>query len=201
MSHHIGSLTAYNILDTFSNNDFVNVLNYSSFTNYTIPCFEDMLVQATEENIKIFKEAIGLLKPSGKTQLDQALEMAFNLLAKVTKTTRSHNELPWCTSTRHVDHVVLHLIVRLSGTLFTNTHRFEERSLCLAVVSKTKFAYFFKMSNTEYRSLIKFLFKEGLSPAQVKERLNGEYKAYSPFTAQWKFRWKSLASVERPSKI
>ncbi|VEN50274.1 unnamed protein product, partial [Callosobruchus maculatus] len=82
MGHHIGSLTAFNILDTFSNNDYVNVLNYSSKTNYTIPCFQDMLVQATKENINVFKDAISALEPEGKTNLAQALEVAFDLLAK-----------------------------------------------------------------------------------------------------------------------
>ncbi|CAG9816684.1 unnamed protein product [Phaedon cochleariae] len=82
MGHHIGSLTAFSILDTFSNNDYVNVLNYSSTTNYTIPCFENMLVQATEENIIVFKEAINNLKPDGKTHVGQALGVAFELLEK-----------------------------------------------------------------------------------------------------------------------
>ncbi|KAG5870579.1 Voltage-dependent calcium channel subunit alpha-2/delta-3 [Gonioctena quinquepunctata] len=81
MGHHISLLTASSILDTLSNNDYVNVLNYSSSTNYTIPCFGDMLVQATEENIAIFKRAISQLDPEGKTQLDQALQVAFELLA------------------------------------------------------------------------------------------------------------------------
>lgn len=44
----------------------------------------------------------------------------------------------------------------------------------------TRVAYFFKMSKTEYRSVIKFLFKEGLSPAQIKERLDGVYKESAP---------------------
>ncbi|KAJ8923671.1 hypothetical protein NQ315_010251, partial [Exocentrus adspersus] len=80
MGHHIGSLTASSILDTFSNNDYINVFNYSSTTNYTIPCFENMLVQATKENIGIFKEAISRMEPEGKTNLGQALEVAFELL-------------------------------------------------------------------------------------------------------------------------
>lgn len=83
MGHHIGSLTASSILDTFSNNDFINVLNYSSTTNYTIPCFENMLVQATRENIDIFRKAIELMQPEGKTDIAQALGVAFNLLKSV----------------------------------------------------------------------------------------------------------------------
>nr|XP_023018198.1 voltage-dependent calcium channel subunit alpha-2/delta-3-like [Leptinotarsa decemlineata] len=81
IGHHIAVMTASSILDTFSNNDYVNILNYSSVANYTIPCFANMLVQATEENISIFKSAISKLIPDGKTQLDHALQVAFELLA------------------------------------------------------------------------------------------------------------------------
>lgn len=83
LGHHIGALTAKSILDTFSNNDYVNIMNYTDKTNYIVPCFEDMLVQATKENIQLFGEALDSLKPEGKTQLGQALEVAFKLLAKV----------------------------------------------------------------------------------------------------------------------
>lgn len=36
------------------------------------------------------------------------------------------------------------------------------------------------MAKVEYRSVIKFLFKEGLSPAQIKSRLDGVYGTPSP---------------------
>ncbi|XP_066247388.1 voltage-dependent calcium channel subunit alpha-2/delta-3 isoform X3 [Euwallacea similis] len=81
MGKHIASLTANSILDTFSNNDFVNVMNYSETTNYIVPCFENNLIQATKENIHVFKDAIARLLPNGKTKLDQALEKAFGLLS------------------------------------------------------------------------------------------------------------------------
>ncbi|XP_066155401.1 voltage-dependent calcium channel subunit alpha-2/delta-3 isoform X2 [Euwallacea fornicatus] len=82
MGKHIASLTANSILDTFSNNDFVNVMNYSESTNYIVPCFENNLIQATKENIHVFKDAIARLLPNGKTKLDQALEKAFGLLSQ-----------------------------------------------------------------------------------------------------------------------
>ncbi|KAJ3639553.1 hypothetical protein Zmor_002907 [Zophobas morio] len=83
MGRHIGALTVNTILDTFSNNDYVNVLFYSNeTTNFSIPCFRDLLVQATPENIMIFKEAIRHFYPSGKTDLPQALQMAFDILEK-----------------------------------------------------------------------------------------------------------------------
>lgn len=83
MGKHIGVLTVNSILDTFSNNDYVNIFNYSETTNYMVPCFENLLVQATRENIRIFKEAIKRLEPTGKTKLSQALEKAFDLLSLV----------------------------------------------------------------------------------------------------------------------
>lgn len=74
-------------------------MNYTDRTNYLVPCFEDMLVQATKENIGLFSEAIDSLDPEGKTQLGQALEVAFNLLAKValffTGLRQSYSLLRW----------------------------------------------------------------------------------------------------------
>lgn len=74
-------------------------MNYTDRTNYLVPCFEDMLVQATKENIGLFTEAIDSLDPEGKTQLGQALEVAFNLLAKValffTGLQQSYSLLSW----------------------------------------------------------------------------------------------------------
>lgn len=58
-------------------------MNYTDKTNYLVPCFGDRLVQATKENIQLFNDAVDNLQPEGKTQLGQALEVAFNLLAKV----------------------------------------------------------------------------------------------------------------------
>lgn len=72
-------------MDTFSNNDYVNIMNYSSTTDYLIPCFNGTFVQATKENVNVFKDALETLKPEGKTQLGQALEHAFNLLNMVRK--------------------------------------------------------------------------------------------------------------------
>lgn len=96
MPRHIGSLTAYAVLDTLSNNDYVNILNYTVATNYTVPCFSNMLAQATEENIQIFKSAIKKLQPEGKTQVSQALEVAFKLLAKYRKKRKCSDENSNC---------------------------------------------------------------------------------------------------------
>ncbi|XP_076262378.1 ca[2+] channel Muscle-specific alpha2/delta subunit isoform X2 [Rhynchophorus ferrugineus] len=81
MGKHIGALTAFSILDTFSNNDYVNILNFSETTSYIVPCFANQLVQATKENIHVFKDAINALTPNGKTHIEQALVTAFELLS------------------------------------------------------------------------------------------------------------------------
>lgn len=83
MGKHIAKLTVINILDTFSNNDYVNVLYYNLTTNYTITCYEGLLVQATPENIGLFKQAMQGLKPMGRTNLSQALEKGFEILQNV----------------------------------------------------------------------------------------------------------------------
>lgn len=84
MGKHLGVLTASSILDTLSNNDYVNILNYTEGrSNYTIECFKDLLVQATEENIKVFKDELQKLKPTNKTDITVGLETAFKLLAHV----------------------------------------------------------------------------------------------------------------------
>lgn len=82
MGKHIGVLTASSILDTLSNNDYVNILNYTEHVNFTISCFKNLLVQATEENIYIFKRFLNNLKPVNKTNIEQGLVAAFELLAQ-----------------------------------------------------------------------------------------------------------------------
>ncbi|KAJ8975678.1 hypothetical protein NQ317_019633 [Molorchus minor] len=107
MGHHIGSLTVSSLLNTLSNNDFINVMNYSAVTNYTIPCFENMLVQATRENIEVIKVAVDKLSPEGKTDLGQALEVAFNLLSKLAKEVANAAEVKWisCANRGYYTHV------------------------------------------------------------------------------------------------
>ncbi|KAK9890429.1 hypothetical protein WA026_010518 [Henosepilachna vigintioctopunctata] len=82
MGKHIGVLTAAGILDTLSNNDYVNIMNYTDgISNYVIECFKDLLVQATEENIRVFKDELKKLKPTNKTDITVGLRTAFELLA------------------------------------------------------------------------------------------------------------------------
>jgi voltage-dependent calcium channel alpha-2/delta-4 len=79
---YIAEYTIRSLLDTFSNNDFINIYKYSKYTNELVPCFNDMLVQATPENIDVFNKAVEKLEPEGHANVNLALETAFQLLAK-----------------------------------------------------------------------------------------------------------------------
>lgn len=81
--NYIAQLTIKSLLDTFSNNDFVNIYTYAgNLVHELVPCFKDMLVQATPENIRVFNEKVKLLKPDGNATVPLALEKAFKLLQK-----------------------------------------------------------------------------------------------------------------------
>lgn len=101
-----GSMTGYrnfiarhtikNLLETFSNNDFINILSYSKTTNGSIiPCFDNILVQATPDNINAFNEAVKELVPEGYGNVTVALDTAFRLLEHYRKV-RGCNESTTC---------------------------------------------------------------------------------------------------------
>ncbi|XP_018322592.1 voltage-dependent calcium channel subunit alpha-2/delta-3 isoform X2 [Agrilus planipennis] len=79
---HIAAITVFKILETFSNNDYVNILNFSKTADYLVPCFKDMLAQATQENIQVFKQFMSTLDPCDKADLNIAMEKSFLLLEK-----------------------------------------------------------------------------------------------------------------------
>ncbi|BES90454.1 VWA N-terminal [Nesidiocoris tenuis] len=83
MRDTIARLTINTILDTFSNNDFINILSFNNTLKNIVSCFpDDMLVQATPENIQVFKEAVNGLQPEDKADFKQAFEFALKLLNK-----------------------------------------------------------------------------------------------------------------------
>uniref|UniRef100_A0A146M963 Voltage-dependent calcium channel subunit alpha-2/delta-3 n=1 Tax=Lygus hesperus TaxID=30085 RepID=A0A146M963_LYGHE len=85
MRNTIARLTVNTILDTFSNNDFINILSFNNTIKNTVSCFpDDMLVQATPENIQVFKDSVNTLKPEEKADFKQAFEFALKLLNKDT---------------------------------------------------------------------------------------------------------------------
>lgn len=77
----IAQLTVKSILDTFSNNDFLNIYIYSENVTELVPCFNDTLVQATPENIEVFNNHVKDLKPEGYANVSRAYVKAFELLS------------------------------------------------------------------------------------------------------------------------
>lgn len=79
----LAELTIKSILDTFSNNDFFNIITFSNGTYPLVKCFRGELIQATPENIKVFKNQIKVLEPSGyanDSTIQRAFEEAFQIL-------------------------------------------------------------------------------------------------------------------------
>lgn len=75
--------TVSSILDTLSNNDFVTLLKYANETTELVPCFKDMLIQATPENLDTFKKSMedpDNLKTDGVANLTEAFTKVFSLL-------------------------------------------------------------------------------------------------------------------------
>lgn len=88
--NHVGKFTIRNIMNTFSNNDFFTIFNYSKEVGDVVDCFKDTLVQATPENIEVFNKALAAMAhPKDNADLNKAYEKAFQLLKKV-GTTRKH---------------------------------------------------------------------------------------------------------------
>lgn len=83
MGKHIAAFTVKSILETLSNNDYINIMSYNVTSKFVVPCFEDMLVPATKENIAILNEAVENLVPDEKSNIIGALEKTFLLLKKV----------------------------------------------------------------------------------------------------------------------
>ncbi|XP_067204324.1 voltage-dependent calcium channel subunit alpha-2/delta-3 isoform X2 [Linepithema humile] len=80
MGKTIAKATVSSILDTLSNNDFVTLLQYANDTTDLVPCFKDMLIQATPENIDTFKKSMNNIKTDGVANLTEAFSKAFSLL-------------------------------------------------------------------------------------------------------------------------
>ncbi|XP_066248277.1 voltage-dependent calcium channel subunit alpha-2/delta-3 [Euwallacea similis] len=79
---NLARATVEAILDTLTDNDFVNILKFSDTTLVTLPCFKDQLVQATQENIRWLKDSLGTIKQENIANLSSALSAGFDLLQK-----------------------------------------------------------------------------------------------------------------------
>mgnify|MGYP001336290667 CR=1 FL=1 len=74
-----------NILETLSEDDFVTIYKFSKHPTPLVPCFtrEDgsaELVQATNENIREFQEAVANVETEEIANFTSALTVAFQLL-------------------------------------------------------------------------------------------------------------------------
>lgn len=78
--NYVAQNTVRSILETFSNNDFITIFNYSAGISEVVPCFSDRLVQATPENIAVFNSAVQELVPEGYANVSNAFIKAFQLL-------------------------------------------------------------------------------------------------------------------------
>lgn len=79
----LAELTIKGILDTFSNNDFFNILTFTNKTYPLVECFNDSLIQATPENIRVFKNKVKGLAPSSyanDSTIREAFDRAFDIL-------------------------------------------------------------------------------------------------------------------------
>lgn len=74
--------TVRGILNTFSNNDFITIFNYSAETGRVVDCFGENLVQATPENIAVFNENVEQLVPEGYANVSNAFIKAFQVLER-----------------------------------------------------------------------------------------------------------------------
>ncbi|XP_055640550.1 voltage-dependent calcium channel subunit alpha-2/delta-3 isoform X1 [Toxorhynchites rutilus septentrionalis] len=94
--NYIAQLTVKSILDTFSNNDFINIYKYSNDVEPLIPCFSDMLVQATPENIRFLNEQVRELSPEGYANVRKAFIKAFELLQHYREMRRCNETVSGC---------------------------------------------------------------------------------------------------------
>ncbi|EDW51852.1 GM14254 [Drosophila sechellia] len=81
-SFDLGMATAFNILDTLGEDDFVNLITFSEVVKTPVPCFKDRMVRATPDNIQEIKSAVKAIKLQDTANFTAGLEYAFSLLHK-----------------------------------------------------------------------------------------------------------------------
>lgn len=77
---NLAKTTAFSILDTLGDDDFVNLITFSDQVRSAVPCFENKLVRATPENKREMVAAANALKCENVANFSGALEEAFVLL-------------------------------------------------------------------------------------------------------------------------
>lgn len=84
-SFELATETAFNILDTLGEDDYVNLVTFSETIKTPVPCFKDKMVRATPENLQEIKAAVKAIKLEDSANFTAGLEYAFSLLHKVNK--------------------------------------------------------------------------------------------------------------------
>lgn len=82
-SFNLAMATAFNILDTLGEDDYVNLITFSEVVKTPVPCFKDRMVRATPDNIQEIKSAVKAIKLQDTSNFTAGLEYAFSLLHKV----------------------------------------------------------------------------------------------------------------------
>uniref|UniRef100_A0A1A8P6F5 Calcium channel, voltage-dependent, alpha 2/delta subunit 2 n=1 Tax=Nothobranchius rachovii TaxID=451742 RepID=A0A1A8P6F5_9TELE len=77
------------MLDTLSDDDYVNVARFNEKAEAVIPCFKH-LVQANVRNKKFFKEAVQQMQAKGTTDYKSGFHFAFNQLLNKTNVPRAN---------------------------------------------------------------------------------------------------------------
>nr|XP_022903680.1 voltage-dependent calcium channel subunit alpha-2/delta-3-like isoform X2 [Onthophagus taurus] len=76
----IANIILHDILDSLSDNDYVNVYTFNNSTMPLVHCFNDTLVQANEENLRLIRESIPNYIARFPGNLEIGFEKAFELL-------------------------------------------------------------------------------------------------------------------------
>uniref|UniRef100_A0A667XS41 Calcium voltage-gated channel auxiliary subunit alpha2delta 2 n=1 Tax=Myripristis murdjan TaxID=586833 RepID=A0A667XS41_9TELE len=77
------------MLDTLSDDDYVNVARFNEKAEAVVPCFKH-LVQANVRNKKIFKDAVQQMQAKGTTDYKSGFHFAFNQLLNKTNVPRAN---------------------------------------------------------------------------------------------------------------
>ncbi|XP_034075067.1 voltage-dependent calcium channel subunit alpha-2/delta-2-like [Gymnodraco acuticeps] len=77
------------LLDTLSDDDYVNVARFNEKAEAVVPCFKH-LVQANVRNKKIFKDAVFQMQAKGTTDYKSGFHFAFNQLLNKTNVPRAN---------------------------------------------------------------------------------------------------------------
>ncbi|KAJ8913962.1 hypothetical protein NQ315_015200 [Exocentrus adspersus] len=82
------------ILDTLNDNDFVNVYTFTNTTEPLVGCFNDTLVQANEENLRLLRENLPVYTLQFTADLTVGLGKAFDILEnfRATRTSSKCNQ-------------------------------------------------------------------------------------------------------------